>query len=58
MYFVGMKATKRWGPCSCGCGQEINAGDEFAIVEGSFYMKGHEERRTRQIKAIKSDRKS
>jgi hypothetical protein len=53
-----MKATKRWGPCSCGCGQEINAGDEFAIVEGSFYMKGHEERRTRQIKAIKPDHTS
>lgn len=35
-----MTATKSWGQCSCGCGKNIRAGDEFVNVEGEFYLIG------------------
>jgi hypothetical protein len=49
-----MIASKDWGPCNCNCGKNICKGDEFVIVEGSMYLLGHEERRTRQIPAFKT----
>lgn len=36
-----MKATKSYGPCDCGCGERINRGKEFEVVDGIFYLKGH-----------------
>lgn len=37
-----MKATIPHGPCHCDCGQYITAGSEFLIIEGAFFLKGHE----------------
>lgn len=34
-----MKATKTWH-CSC-CDSPINPGDDFVIIEGSFFIPGH-----------------
>jgi hypothetical protein len=53
-----MIASKNWGPCCCNCGKAVNKGDEFTIVEGSMYLLGHEERRTRQMPAVSSKAKS
>lgn len=40
-----MKATKNWGECQCGCRRQIEAGDEFVIRAGVFYLEGHADRR-------------
>ena len=53
-----MIASKNWGPCCCNCGKNINKGDEFTIFEGSMYLLGHEERRTRQMPTIKTSGKA
>lgn len=33
-----MTATKHWGQCACGCGQDITEGKEFIVDEGEFYL--------------------
>lgn len=38
-----MKATKRYGECGCGCGQIIDKGMEFEVVDGMFYLAGHKD---------------
>ena len=40
-----MKASKDWGPCSCNCGKSISKDMEFVIVEGTFYLSGHNKNR-------------
>jgi hypothetical protein len=45
-----MIATKPWR-CDCGCDGIIKPGEEFNIVKGTFYKKGHEKK---QIKNAKS----
>lgn len=39
-----MKASKFWGPCACGCGRNITKGDNWVILEGYFFIEGHETR--------------
>lgn len=51
-----MIASKDWGPCFCNCGKNISRGDEFLVVNGGMYLRGHEERATREIPAIKHKR--
>ncbi len=52
-----MKASKNWGACACKCGKSICQGDEFVIIDGSMYLMGHQDRRTRQMPAIKPEPK-
>lgn len=47
-----MKASKDWGPCGCNCGESIKNGSEFVIVDGTMYLVGHEDRRTRTIPIV------
>lgn len=47
-----MKASKNWGSCACNCGRDIEAGDDFRIVSGSMYLKGHETKATGMIPII------
>ncbi len=54
-YIKSMKATKNWGSCACNCGSDIKAGDEFMIVSGSMYLRGHEAKATGMIPVIKRD---
>lgn len=37
-----MRASKAWGQCSCHCGRSIAPGDDFTILEGQFFLFGHE----------------
>ena len=37
-----MKASKNYGECFCGCKNLIKRGTEFQIVDGVFYIDGHE----------------
>jgi hypothetical protein len=37
-----MKATIPHGQCHCNCGNYILAGSDFVILEGAFFLKGHE----------------
>lgn len=37
-----MKATTPHGPCRCNCGQYITPGAHFVIIEGEFFLSGHE----------------
>lgn len=48
-----MIATKQW-QCDCGCDEKIKPGDEFSIIEGTFYKKDHEEKLKRPVKNAKS----
>ncbi|MBD3392007.1 MAG: hypothetical protein GF418_08035 [Chitinivibrionales bacterium] len=48
-----IRATKNWGPCACNCGKVIGSGDEFAMVSGSMYLKGHESKATGMIPVVK-----
>ncbi len=53
-----MKASKEWGPCNCDCGTRIKAGDEMIVIDGDFFLAGHENaRRTRFIETIKKGEK-
>lgn len=49
-----MKATRNWGPCACNCGRDIQPGDEFSMIEGAMYLRGHDEKATRNIPAVRS----
>jgi hypothetical protein len=37
-----LKATRHHGPCSCDCGYNIQPGNHFVILQGEFYIAGHE----------------
>ncbi|MDD5675292.1 MAG: hypothetical protein PHC61_14070 [Chitinivibrionales bacterium] len=51
-----MKTSKNWGPCSCDCGKNMEAGQEIVIFDGSLYLAGHENRRkTTQISVVKKE---
>jgi hypothetical protein len=50
-----MKASKDWGPCRCNCGKNICSGNDFVMIEGAMYLEGHENKRTRQIPAVKPE---
>jgi hypothetical protein len=47
-----MIASKDWGACFCNCGKNINRGDEFVVIGGGMYLRGHEGRATREIPII------
>ncbi len=47
-----MKASKNWGSCACNCGRDIKIGDDFRIVSGSMYLRGHETKATGMIPVI------
>jgi hypothetical protein len=40
-----MKAYKDWGPYACNCGKFISKDAEFVIIEGTFYLSGHDKNR-------------
>lgn len=42
-----MRTTKEWGLCQCNCGRKIKAGTEMKIVDGEFFIAGHEESKNR-----------
>jgi hypothetical protein len=37
-------ASRSWGVCNCGCKQEIQAGDNFIIIDGRFFLNNHSDR--------------
>jgi len=57
-YMKYIKATKNWGPCACNCGKDIQSGDEFAMVAGSMYLRGHESKATGYIPVVKKEPKA
>lgn len=51
-----IKATKKWGPCACNCGKDIGPGDDFVMVSGSMYLRGHENKATGYISVVKKEK--
>jgi hypothetical protein len=41
-----LTATKEW-TCECGCEESIQPGEQFEIVVGTFYKKGHREKQVK-----------